>query len=168
MIYNVSLVYAAQQSNLVVYRQILYHLSHQGSPGYVYISVQFSCSVMSDSLQPHEPQHARPPCPSPTPRVHPNTWPSSRWCHPYIYMHIHIYLHFLDSVSKRSLNYLKKKKPVFPNTPEYFYSWSFLFSDLYFRRHQWMVYTIWQILCNNYKMTSLYPSIVAETSECCK
>ena len=35
-------------------------------------SVQFSCSVVSDSLQPHEPQHARPPCPSPTPRVHPN------------------------------------------------------------------------------------------------
>ena len=35
---------------------------------------QFSCSVMSDYLQPHEPQHARPPCPSPTPRVHPNHW----------------------------------------------------------------------------------------------
>ena len=34
--------------------------------------LQFSCSVMSDSLRPHEPQHARPPCPSPTPRVHPN------------------------------------------------------------------------------------------------
>ena len=47
-------------------------------------SVQFSCSVMSDSLWPHEPQHARPPCPSPTPRVHPNPCPSSRWCHPTI------------------------------------------------------------------------------------
>ena len=35
-------------------------------------SVQFGCSVVSDSLRPHEPQHARPPCPSPTPRVHPN------------------------------------------------------------------------------------------------
>ena len=45
---------------------------------------QFSCSVMSDSLRPHEPQHARPPCPSPTPRVHPNPGPSSRWCHPTI------------------------------------------------------------------------------------
>ena len=44
--------------------------------------VQFSCSVMSDSLQQHEPQHARPPCPSPTPEVHPNPCPSSRWCHP--------------------------------------------------------------------------------------
>ena len=39
---------------------------------------------MSDSLQHHESQHARPPCPSPTPRVHPNSWPSSRWCHPAI------------------------------------------------------------------------------------
>ena len=36
---------------------------------------------MSDSLQPHEPQHTRPPCPSPTPRVHPNPCPLSRWCH---------------------------------------------------------------------------------------
>ena len=39
---------------------------------------------MSDSLQPHEPQHPRPPCPSPTPRVHPNPCPLSRWCHPAI------------------------------------------------------------------------------------
>ena len=47
-------------------------------------SVQFSCSVVSDSLRPHEPQHARPPCPSPTPRVYPNSCPLSRWCHPTI------------------------------------------------------------------------------------
>ena len=44
-------------------------------------SVQFSHSVVSDSLPPHEPQHARPPCPSPTPRVHPNPCPLSWWCH---------------------------------------------------------------------------------------
>ena len=44
-------------------------------------SVQFSRSVVSDSLRPHEPQHAKPPCPSPTPGVHPNPCPSSRWCH---------------------------------------------------------------------------------------
>ena len=47
-------------------------------------SVQFSCSVMSDSLWPHEPQHARPPCPSPTLRVHPNPCPLCWWCHPTI------------------------------------------------------------------------------------
>ena len=45
-------------------------------------SVQFSRSVMSDSLRPHEPQHARPPCPSPTPGVYPNPCPLGRWCHP--------------------------------------------------------------------------------------
>ena len=39
---------------------------------------------MSDSLQPHEPQHTRPPCSSPTPRVHPDPCPSSQWCHPTI------------------------------------------------------------------------------------
>ena len=47
-------------------------------------SVQFSRSVVSDSLQPHEPQQARPPCPSPAPRVPPNSGPLSRWCHPAI------------------------------------------------------------------------------------
>ena len=46
------------------------------------ISVQFSHSVISDSLRPHESQHTRPPCPSPTPGVHSNSHPSSRWCHP--------------------------------------------------------------------------------------
>ena len=45
------------------------------------ISVQFSHSVVSDSLWPHESQHTRPPCPSPTPRVHSDSRPSSQWCH---------------------------------------------------------------------------------------
>ena len=47
-------------------------------------SVQFSPSVVCDSLQPQESQHARPPCPSPVPGVHPNSCPSSQWCHPAI------------------------------------------------------------------------------------
>ena len=51
---------------------------------YTVSSVQFSRSVMSDSLRPREPQHTRPPCPSPTPGVHPNPCLSSRWCHPTI------------------------------------------------------------------------------------
>ena len=50
----------------------------------IFSSVQFSRSVVSDSLRPHELQHARPPCPSPTPGVHPNTCPLSQWCHPTI------------------------------------------------------------------------------------
>ena len=47
-------------------------------------SVQFSRSVVSDSLRPHESQHARPPCPSPTPRVLSDSHPLSQWCHPAI------------------------------------------------------------------------------------
>ena len=51
---------------------------------FVFSSVQFSCSVMSDSLRPYELQHARPPCPSATPGVYSNSCPSSRWWHPAI------------------------------------------------------------------------------------
>ena len=50
----------------------------------VSLIIQFSCSVLSDSLWPHESQHARPPCPSPTPGVHSNACPLSRWYHPAI------------------------------------------------------------------------------------
>ena len=46
--------------------------------------IQFSRSVVPDSLRPHESQHARPPCPSPTPGVHSDSHPSSQWCHPAI------------------------------------------------------------------------------------
>jgi len=59
-------------------RWILYCLSHQIR------SDQISRSVVSDSLRPHESQHARPPCPSPTPGVHSDSHPSSQWCHPAI------------------------------------------------------------------------------------
>ena len=52
--------------------------SHQFS------SVQFSCSIVSDSLRPHESQHTRPPCPLPLPGVHSDSCPSSLWCHPAI------------------------------------------------------------------------------------
>ena len=51
---------------------------------WVFSSVQFSHSVMSNFLWPHELQHARPPCPSPTPGVHPNPCPLNRWCRPSI------------------------------------------------------------------------------------
>ena len=60
---------------------ILWHSAFfivQRSHPYMFSSVLFSCSVVSDSLRPYEPQHARPPCPSPTPGVHPNPCPLSR------------------------------------------------------------------------------------------
>ena len=58
-------------------------ISKRGSL-YYSLSVQFNRSVVSDSLPPHELKHARPPCSSPTPRVHSNSCPSSQWCHPAI------------------------------------------------------------------------------------
>ena len=60
--------------------------SWDGMSNIVLLLVQFSssCSVVSDSLRPHETQHARPPCPSPTSRVYSNSGPSSRWRHPAI------------------------------------------------------------------------------------
>ena len=64
----------------------------------IFSSVQFSCSVMSDSLWPHELQHTRPPCPSPTPRVHLNSRPLSRWCHPTIPSSVHPFSSCLQSL----------------------------------------------------------------------
>ena len=58
--------------------------TYQNIKFYVFSSVQFSPSVVSNSLQPHELQHARPPCPSPSPGVYSNSCPSSQWCHPAI------------------------------------------------------------------------------------
>ena len=69
----------------VLFKSVLYNLNFTASFCYwLFSSVQFSHSVVSDSLQPHESQHARPPCPSPTPGVYSNSCPSSRWCHPTI------------------------------------------------------------------------------------
>ena len=58
------------------------HSQHHGLFQWASQSSQFSHSVVSDSLRPHESQHARPPCPSPTPRVHSDSCPLSWWCHP--------------------------------------------------------------------------------------
>ena len=63
-------------------REVLYHYLHLGSP--YCCSVQFSCSVVSDTLRPHGLQHTRLPCPSPTPGVYSNSCPLSQWCHPTI------------------------------------------------------------------------------------
>ena len=59
-----------------------YCSQEKSSAQYEFSSVQFSHSVVSNSLQPHELQHARPPCPSPTPGVHSDSRPLSQWCHP--------------------------------------------------------------------------------------
>ena len=85
-------IFLTQGSNpsLLHCRQIFLPSESPGKPPGFYtikvfpfcnISVQFSHSIVSDSLWPHESQHARPPCPSPTPGVYPNSCPLSRWCH---------------------------------------------------------------------------------------
>ena len=72
-------------SNSIQLQHFLSHLRFR-EPASSPLSVQFpfSRSVVSYSLRSHESQHARPPCPSPTPRVHPNPCPLSWWCHPTI------------------------------------------------------------------------------------
>ena len=74
-------MYIYEQIHLYVYICVHTH-THICKPHHQ--SVQFSHSVMSDSLRPHESQNARPPCPSPTPGVYPKSCASSRWCHPTI------------------------------------------------------------------------------------
>ena len=64
-----------------VWYYIVYYSAHNSPRAF---QPQFSRSVVSDSLRPHEEQHARPPCPSPTPRAYPNSCPLSWWCHPTI------------------------------------------------------------------------------------
>ena len=66
------------------WEQVVSFMSHLLCIFFQFSSVQFSCSVVSDSLRPHELQHARPPCPSPTPGVHSNSRPLNQWCHPSI------------------------------------------------------------------------------------
>ena len=79
---KVSKTLSYQQLHLI---QLTYKKEQGSSPSVRWItSVQFSCSVVSDSLRPHESQHARPPCPSPSPGVHSDSCPSSQWCHPAI------------------------------------------------------------------------------------
>ena len=72
------------KTSLNIWKFTVHVLLKPGLENFDTHSVQFSRSVLSDSLRPHELQHARPPCPSPTPGVHSNSCPSSQWCHPAI------------------------------------------------------------------------------------
>ena len=75
-------------------------------------SVQFSRSVMSNSLRPHESQHARPPCPSPTPGVHSNSCPLSRWCHPTISSAVVPFSHFQSFPASGSFQWVNSSHEV--------------------------------------------------------
>ena len=86
-------------------------------------SVQFSHSVMSDTWRPHESQHTRPPCPSPTPGACSNSCPLSRWCHPTISSSIHPLL-LLPSIFPR-IRVFSNESVLCITWPKY---WSFSFS----------------------------------------
>ena len=75
---------SGNQDELETYIWVLYSFNSVLCKSIQFSSVQFSHSVLSYSLRPHELEHARPPCPSPTPGIYPNPRPSSRWCHPAI------------------------------------------------------------------------------------
>ena len=85
-------------------------------------STQFSCSVVSDSLWPHEPQQARPPCPSPTPGVHSDSRPASQWCHPAISSSV---VPFSSCPQSLPASVFSNKSTLHMRWPKY---WSFSFS----------------------------------------
>ena len=79
---NEIMPFAAIRMVLALIIQVKYVKKRKtNTPSVQFSSVQFSRSVVYDSLRPHESQHTRPPCPSPSPGVHSNSHPSSRWCH---------------------------------------------------------------------------------------
>ena len=96
-------------------------------------SVQFSCSVMSDSFQPHESQHARPPCPSPTPGVHSNSCPSSRWCHPAILSSV---VPFFSCPQSLPASVFSNDSTLRMRWPKY---WSFSFSIIPSKEHPGLI-----------------------------
>ena len=85
-------------------------------------SVQFSNSALSNSLWPHEPQHTRPPCPSSTPGVYPNSCPLSQWCHPAISSSV---VPYPPAFSLSQHQVFSKESVIRIRWPKY---WSFSFS----------------------------------------
>ena len=119
---------------LVIIVGINYYLNRK----YIYLymsisSVQFSHSVVADSLQPHESQHARPPCPSPTPRVHPNSRPSSRWFHPAISSSV---IPFFSCPQSLPASVFSNESALHMRWPKY---WSFSFSIIPSKEHSGLI-----------------------------
>ena len=98
-------------------------------------SVQFSRLVVSDSLRPHELQHTRPPCPSPTPGVHSNSCPLSWWCHPAIYLILCCPLFLLPPIPPR-IRVFSNESTLRMRWPKY---WSFSFSIIPFKEHPGLI-----------------------------
>ena len=114
-------IFPTQGSNpgLLLCRQILYCWATS--------SVQFNCSVLSDSLQPHESQHTRPPYPSPTPRIHSDSCPSSQWFHPAISSSV---VPFSSCPQSLPASVFSNESTLHMRWPKY---WSFSFSMFPFK-----------------------------------
>ena len=106
---DISICCYTAESNTTVEKQLL---------------AQFSCLVMSDSLWPQGLQHTRLPCPSPTPRAHSNSCPSSQQCHPTIYLTLCHPLLLLPSISP-IIGVFSNESVLYIRWPKY---WSFSFS----------------------------------------
>ena len=98
------------------------------------LSVQFSCSVVSDSWRPHESQHARPLCPSPTPGVHPNSCLPSRWCHSAISSSV-VPFSSCPPISPR-IRVFSNESTLLIRWPKY---WSFSFSIIPSKEHPGLI-----------------------------
>ena len=96
-------------------------------------SIQFSRSVVSDSLRPHESQHARPPCPSPSPRVHSNSHPTSRWCHPAVLSSV---VPFSSCPQSLPASVFSNESAFRMRWPKY---WSFSFSIIPSKEHPGLI-----------------------------
>ena len=98
------------------------------------VSVQFSCWVVSSSLWPHELQHARPPCPSPTPGVHSDSCPSSQWCHPAISSSV---VPFSSCPQSLPASVFSNESTLLMRWPKY---WSFSFSIIPSKEHPGLIF----------------------------
>ena len=105
-------------------------------------SVQFSCSVMSDSLWPHESQHSRLPCPSATPRVHSDSSPSSWWCHPAISSFI-VPFSSCPQSPPPSIRVFSNESTLYMRWPKY---WSSCFSISPSNEHPGLIWMDWSAL----------------------
>ena len=93
----------------------------------IFSSVQFSHAVVSNSLRPHELQHARPPCPSPAPGVHSDSRPSSQWCHPAVSSSV---VPFFSCPQSLPASVFSNESTLHMRWPKY---WSFSFSIILFK-----------------------------------
>ena len=103
---------------------------------YIISSVQFSPSVVTDSLRPHESQHARPPCPSPTPGVHSDSCPLSRWCHPAISSSVVLLASCPQSLPASESFPMREESTLRMRWPKY---WSFSFSIIPSKEHPGLI-----------------------------